>query len=141
MKNLTIEQLKEAISKQVIESQMGGVEYKQNWRREHGKDISAIANHPDILTGWLVVGVNDTGEAVGADQNWAHKTEMDVSTHVKQYLDPTWAVKNIIAFEVNGKHVVAIEITKPGDVVYWDSKAYKLIGSTSHQQNFRQYTK
>lgn len=133
MKNLTIEQLKEAISKQVTESQMSGVEYKQSWRREHGKDISAIANHPDILTGWLVVGVNDIGEAVGADQGWAHKTEMDVSTHIKQYLDPTWAVKNIIAFEVNGRHVVAIEITKPGDVVYWDSKAYKLIGSTSHE--------
>lgn len=105
MKNLTLEQLKVAISTNKKESQMSGVEYKQSWRREHGKDISAIANHPDVLTGWLVVGVNDDAQAVGESQSWAHKTEMDVSTHVKQYLDPTWAVKNIIAFEVSGKYV------------------------------------
>jgi predicted HTH transcriptional regulator len=108
-----------------------GVEFKRNWSQGHGEDISAVANVDQLSSGWLVIGLNDDGTPHGHDENWLKRTELDVSNHIRQYLEPSWAVSRIFGEKINGACCLFIEIKNPQDVVKWNGNAYKLIGTTS----------
>lgn len=129
--NLSVEEIRERLVTGFVEPQLCGVEFKESWGKNSGKDISAIANSPQILRGWLLVGVNDRGELTGRDLEWAKGQEAAISSQVIELLQPTFAVHNIIVLEVKNSYCVAIEIANPGDVVYWGSRAYKLVGTAS----------
>jgi predicted HTH transcriptional regulator len=128
---MEFEALKNFITQGGTEVGHFGVELKRKWQQSCGEDISAIANQENIPTGWLVIGVEDNGNVSGHDENWLKKTEQDVSNHIRQYLEPSWAVKKIFGEAIKGAHCLFIEIENPQDVVKWNGSAYKLIGTTS----------
>ncbi len=121
------------IKKRRIEAQLEGVEFKKSWRQECGKSVSAIANDENIFKGWLVIGINDDGTLAGRDTIWLKKTEQIISNHIIQYLEPSWAVKSITSEKLQSSHCLFIEIQNSQDVVKWNSKAYRLIGTTSSE--------
>lgn len=129
--NLTFEEVRERLLLGSAEPQLSGVEFKESWNKNSGKDISAIANSPQILRGWLLVGVNDRGQLSGRNLEWAKGQEAAISSQIIELLQPTFAVHNILVLEVKNSYCVAVEISNPGDVVYWDSRAYKLVGTAS----------
>lgn len=126
-KNTLIQALKSG----KVESQLEGVEFKQSWNQSHGKDISAIANEESISTGWLVIGVRDNGQCCEHDLGWLTKTEHTVSNHIRDFLEPSWAVKSVASEQIEKGHILIVEIKNPQDVVKWNSRAYKLIGTQS----------
>lgn len=131
---MDFEKLKEAIkSGEVLEIQLHGVEFKEEWRKEHGEKISGIANNEDISLGWVVIGVNDKGEICGYNSAWAQKKEHNISSHIKQYLQPIWAVKDVFSEEINNSHCLFIKISNSQDVVKWNEKAYKRVGTTNRK--------
>lgn len=128
---MLFDELKKKIEEGITEPQLHGVDFKRNWDQKHGQDISAIANHEGIQTGWVVVGVQDSGKVAGFDENWLKNTEQTVSNHIRQYLEPSWAVKRVFGQQINGGCCLFIEISNPQDVVKWNGKAYHLVGTTS----------
>ena len=109
------------------------LDFKSSWRQGHGEDISAIANHHSREGGWLIIGVNDHGKLLNKDLNWLKETEQQVSNHVSEYLEPNLMNIFITGEEISGNHILLIEIIPPDDVVYWNGKAYKLIGTHSEE--------
>lgn len=114
----------------LIESLAAQVELKRSWKQDNGKEISAIANHPSRDGGWLIMGVEDTGHLSRKDQAWLRKTEAEVSNHIEQYLSHTYTV-NISGEAINSSYVILLEIIPIDDVVFWNDKAYKLVGTSS----------
>jgi len=128
---MQFDELKSAIESSNIEAHLIGVDFKRSWHKSHGEDISAIANDQNISTGWLVIGVEDNGKVSGHDETWLKKTEQEVSGHIRQYLEPSWAVKKIFGDKISGAQCLFLEISNSQDIVTWDRSAYKLIGTTS----------
>ena len=128
---MDFDRLKEAIKSRMTEAQLPGVEFKERWSKEYGSKISGIANSEDISVGWLVVGINDTGQTCGYDSVWLKEIEQVVSNHIKQYLQPVWAAESILGHEIMGSYCLFIKISNSQDVVTWDGKAYKRIGTTN----------
>lgn len=128
---MDFEKLKKFILEGNTEVYHSGVEFKRKWQQDCGQDISAIANDENIQTGWLVVGVEDNGALSGHDENWLKKTEQDVSNHIRQYLEPSWAVTRVVGEHIKNAYCLFIEIQNPQDIVSWNGVAYKLIGTTS----------
>ena len=116
----------------VSEVELEGVEFKSSWTQEHGKDISAIANSEHIAKGWLVIGVKNDGSLIAQNSQQLEKIEQKVSSHIQQYLEPSWIVK-ITSEKIEKSSLLFIEIQEPKNVVRWNGKAYKLIGTTSHE--------
>lgn len=109
-----------------------GIELKSSWQQEFGKDICALANTEDQRTGFLIVGVNDKGIPLGYDESWLTKTEQQVTNHILHYLSTTWTAK-VTGHKTSKGHILIIEVKNPGDVVEWNSRAYKLIGTSSRE--------
>lgn len=134
MLRLGLEQIINIInSGNLIEATQIRIELKSVWHPDTGKDISAIANHVDLMGGWVIIGINNQGKLLGKDKNWLIKTEEQISGHINHYLSPCWAVKNVIGREMQGGMCIFIEIINPGDVTEWNKKAYKLTGTVSQQ--------
>ncbi len=131
------ERLVEAIkARSVSEIKYSKIDLKSSWDKKHGKDISAIANHHDKKGGWIIVGIDDNGNIVpNADHGWAKKQESVISSSISTYLSPDYTVVNISVEEIDNHFIIFIEIRNPDDVVYWDHKAYKLIGTASPQMS------
>lgn len=115
----------------LLESTAQGIDLKSTWHVKHGVDISAISNNEKLQGGWLIIGVNDKGHLLGKTEDWLKNTEEKVANNIQQFLNPSF-VCHIFGEIIEKSHVLFIEITKAEEVVYWDSKAYKLIGTTSH---------
>lgn len=131
MSSLTKEQICHNLeANKLTEVTQSAVELKSTWQQANGKDISAIANQLGNQGGWLIVGVDDTGLGLNKDHNWLTTTEQQVRGHINQYLSPTWAAV-VHGVKLSCGHVLLIEIQNPGDVVYWNDKAYKLVGTSS----------
>ncbi|MFC1546368.1 RNA-binding domain-containing protein [bacterium] len=130
---MKFKQLKQSIQDRKIEAQLKGVELKSSWQQYHGKDISAIANNETLVKGWLVLGVDNNGAVIGKDVNWLKTVEQEVTNHIRQYLEPSWAVINVFGEEINGGQCLFIEISNPQDVVKWNGKAYHLCGTSSKE--------
>ena len=70
------------------------IELKSDWGQDAGKRISAIANElTDSDVGYLIVGVSDNGRLLHTNINWLKTTEQQASSHIRQYLSPTHAIK------------------------------------------------
>jgi predicted HTH transcriptional regulator len=129
---LEVEHLLERLEKGSCEEHaLKDVELKSNWEQRHGKDISALANGGTEPTAWLVVGADDKGRVKPKEENWARSTELTVSNHINQFLEPTWTVEQVSTAIVQGSDVVLVRIKSPGSVVRWNGKAYKKVGTTS----------
>ena len=132
MPKLNIDRLIELLEAgQLLEVTEVRVELKSDWQQEHGKDISAIANHSDFTGGWVVIGVNDQGKLLGKDSDWLRQTEAVVSNQINQYLVPSWAAKGVEGKSLPGGSCIIIEIQNPGEVTEWNNKAYKVTGTVS----------
>jgi predicted HTH transcriptional regulator len=106
------------------------LELKEEWAARNGEKLSALANKLDQISTFLAVGVSDTGKATGKSAKWAKKTEEVISQQINQHLDPSHACVSISCHEVQNSWIVVVAIRNPGDVTYWDGKAYKAAGTT-----------
>jgi predicted HTH transcriptional regulator len=133
MPQLSLDQLVSLLeSGDLREVTQSRTELKSDWHQDHGKDISAIANNLALAGGWVVIGVNDQGKLLGKSADWLKRTEEQISSHINQYLSPSWAATVQGKSLVNGGCVL-IEVTNPGDVTEWNKKPYKLTGTVSQQ--------
>lgn len=134
---VTREELLDKISKnQIYEVLESGVELKATWNQDVGKDISAIANKIDRSGGWVVIGCSDKGFVNQANSlDWLIQVEQKASNHINQFLNPDFTVVNIRGENINGQHVLLIEVTSPNEVVRWNDKAYKLVGTVSSEMS------
>ena len=71
------------------------LELKSKWSTDHGKNISAIANHESLTGGWIVVGVDDDGKLTGKDEAWCKKNYEKIGNQINQFLNPMQAVKEV----------------------------------------------
>ena len=128
---MEIDQLKQAIREGKIEPQLNGVEFKSAWHQSHGKDISAIANNNSLLKGWLVIGVNNDGQVMERTINWLKVNEQKLTNHLRSYLEPICAVKNIFSDEIKNEQCLFVEIQNPQDVVKMRKRFFKSKRKTS----------
>lgn len=127
----TIDDVVELVtSAQIREHRHEGFELKKSWEEKHGEKISAFANKLAAEQVWLVIGVSDDGSLAGHPESWAKKTELDVSQHINNKLDPVQTCRNVFCRAVGVSWIVVIEIKNPGDVVYWGTKAFKAAGTS-----------
>lgn len=109
------------------------LELKTSWHQSHGKDLCALANRLEQPIGWMVVGVRPDGTPAGHDETWAEQNEERVSQHVNQYLDPVQSCCEIRCEETPGGWLLVIAVKNPGEVVYWNEKAYVASGTTHRE--------
>jgi predicted HTH transcriptional regulator len=106
------------------------LELKEDWAQKYGVKVSGLANKLDQIITFLVIGVTDAGTPAGQSEAWARKTEEVLSQQFNTLLDPVQACSEISCQQVQGNWVVIVTIRNPGDVTYWDSKAYSAAGTT-----------
>jgi predicted HTH transcriptional regulator len=111
------------------------IELKQSWKKDYGQDASALGNKIDKQCCWLIVGVKDNGILHGLIEKQARQIEQTISQQVNEYLDPVQACMQIYCCEINKNWIVIIQIKNPGDVVYWENRAYVASGTTSRELN------
>lgn len=114
----------------LLEHRHSNLELKESWREDHGPKLSALANRIEQGTGWLVIGVSDKGQVVGRDEKWARTIEEVVSQHINRNLDPVQACTTVECVDSGSAWVLAVCVSNPGAVVYWDSVAFKRAGTT-----------
>ena len=132
MPRLTKEQIIKKISSgKLLEFLIPNVELKSSWRQEYGKDISAIANHFRKEGGWIILGINDDGTLSEWDDKTLIKTEPQVTNHINEYLEPNFKNVIITGEIIDSSHILLIEIIPIDEIVYWNEKAYKLLGTSS----------
>ena len=61
--------------------------------------------------------------------------EQKASNHINQFLSPDFTVVNIRGEAVSGSHILLIEVSSPNEVVRWNEKAYKLVGTQSREMS------
>lgn len=126
---MDINEVKKLICEQrLTEVSDSGIELKASWDQSVGKEISSLANDLSTETKWVIIGVSDTGVLTAKGVGWAQKEEQLISNHLHQYLSPTWAA-NVHPSE---KYII-IEVKNPGDIVYWNSKPYKRVGTQKYE--------
>lgn len=106
------------------------LELKSSWRTEHGRSISAIANHETLTGGWILVGVDDTGKLIGHDEAWCKKNYEKIGNQINQFLNPQQAVKEMHTAFFDGCYCILLEIQNPDYVTNWVERAYKRTGSS-----------
>lgn len=106
------------------------LELKRSWDKKYGEKLSALANRTPSRGGWLVVGVEDRGTLAGHPEQWAKSTEETISQQINERLSPILACKSVRVHEVEGSWVILINVSNPGDVVYWGTHAYTGSGTT-----------
>ena len=128
----------EAIKRSIANGTLSEISYprlelKSKWSIEHGKSISAIANHESLAGGWLVVGVDDRGKLTGEDKNWCSKNYEKIGDQINQHLSPSQAVKEIHSESFEGGYCILLEIQNPAYVTDWCGRAYKRAGSSAKE--------
>ncbi len=99
------------------------LEFKENWRDEYIKILSAFANSKG---GRLVLGINDKRNVIGVN-NWKKLSE-DIPSKTREKFGLTPSVKHA---EISGKKLIIIEI-KPSQVpISYNGKYYRRSGSTT----------
>lgn len=131
-----LDKVSQELIHEVLSAFNGTVELKSDWEKKHGEKISAIANQDSREGGWLIIGINDQGKLLGKDINWLKDLEHKVSSHLAEFLKPNYEAVSVSGEQINGSHILLIEISSPDEVVYWDQKAFNLIGTTKHEMGF-----
>lgn len=122
--------------KNIIEINYTNIELKSSWDQKNGKKISGLANRINSYPSFLVIGIDDNGNYLDKDANWAKTTEESISNHFNQYLDPLQTSKKISCFEYElGKFIIIIEFISPNAVVFWNQKPYKMSGTTCEEMS------
>ena len=109
------------------------LELKSKWHTEHGKSISAIANHESLTGGWLIVGVDDDGKLTGKDKEWCKKKYTEIGNDINQHLSPSQAAKEIYSEAFKDGWCILLEIQNPAYVTDWRGRAYKRAGSSDQE--------
>jgi predicted HTH transcriptional regulator len=109
------------------------VELKSNWKQDYGHKASALANKHHQPRSWLIIGVDDSGCLLNQNEDWARQQEQSISQHLNEKLDPEQACVAVHTSKIDGAYVVIIELTNPGEVVYWGANAYSASGTTIHK--------
>jgi len=111
------------IDKLIKEQESENLEFKNNWRDEYLKTLSAFANSNG---GRLILGKDDKGNIVGVD-NWERLLE-DIPSKIREKLGLTPSVK---CAETSGKKMIIVEI-KPSQIpISYNGKYYRRSGSTT----------
>lgn len=127
----TIEDLTHLISEnKLLEYRATNIELKSSWDKDYGKKISAFSNRLSTSPHWMLIGIKDNGHLCDYDEQWAKKTEENISQHINKYLDPQIACLGISCHEITNKWFLILKLKNPGSVVYWDNSAYKAAGTT-----------
>ena len=121
--------LKKLSSRQLTENE--NVEFKSQWHRDYGKNISAIGNGEE--GGWLIVGIDDKGLLLGKNSGWIKKQEAKIENHISQYLEPNSTVQSISVEVLSNKKFILIEIVNPKAVISWNGKCYKRVGTSTEE--------
>ena len=109
------------------------LELKSEWKTEHGKNISAMANHESLTGGWLIVGIDDSGKLTGRDKGWCKKNYEILGNQINEHLSPSHAVKETYAEYFEGGYAILLEIQNPAYVTNWKGRAYKRSGSSTQE--------
>ncbi len=117
-------------SEKIAEHFYRNIELKEDWAHDNGKKISALANKMEINCSWLIIGVTDSGLPVGKDEKWLKLKEQTISQNINDHLDPIQSCLGIYAKSIDSNYIIIIHIKSPGDVVYWNKKAYKSSGTS-----------
>jgi len=72
----------------------------------------------------------------GHDEKWLKNEEQQISNHINLCLSPVSAVKLINGHAPEKGCFILIKIEQPGDVVFWNNKAYHLIGTSSFERTY-----
>lgn len=128
---VSIDDLIERIGRcEVREHLYRNIELKRDWECDHGKKICCLANKHEIPCAWLIVGVENNGVLSGKDDKWLSTKEENISQHININLDPAQACAGLFTHKFSAGCVIIIKVNSPGDVVYWNKKAYKGIGTS-----------
>ncbi|HRV05090.1 MAG: Divergent AAA domain protein [candidate division TA06 bacterium ADurb.Bin131] len=109
----------------MIENQ--NIEFKQSWRDEFLKVISAFTNSDG---GIIYLGVDDRGNTVGLDNRKAKKLLEDLPNKIKNRLGITAFVT---VEEKEGKKIIRIEVPKSHSPVSYEGKFYIRTGTTTQE--------
>ena len=130
----SFEEVKRVIAKgKLAEITYPRLELKSKWHTEHGKSISAIANHESLTGGWLVIGVDDDGKLTGKDEDWCKRKYAEIGNDINQHLSPSQAVKEVYAEVFKDGWCILLEIQNPDYVTDWLGRAYKRAGSSDQE--------
>jgi predicted HTH transcriptional regulator len=124
------EVLEAAKAGRLAEHRHAGIELKSSWAADYGRKLSALGNHVDQSPRWLAVGISDEGALLGRSEVWARQTEQVLSQQVNDKLSPSQTCVAITCHDVDGSWLVLVKVQNPGDVVYWDDRAYEGAGTT-----------
>lgn len=131
MKINNISELKiELLQKNITEYKFDNVELKRNWDIKYGCKISMLCNSNLDTSCFLVIGVEDSGELAGHNENWLEKNLENVSKHINEKLDPIVTLVDITTEKIESDYVVIIEARNPGIVVKWNKEAFSGHGTT-----------
>lgn len=121
-------------SGKICEVSIANVELKSSWSQDYGTRISAIANElTDHETGYLIVGVSDSGQLIHSGESWLKDTEQRLSSHIRQFLSPTHAVSVQGQLSLDSHYYIVLAIENPGDITSWNHKAYKRVGTQAQE--------
>lgn len=98
-------------------------EFKENWRDEWLKVLSAFAN---TKGGRLILGSDDNGNVIGLG-NWKRLLE-DIPSKVRSKLGLTPSVR---CDEIGGRKVIMVEMNRSQNPISYNGKYYKRSGSTT----------
>ena len=124
--------IKEDLLKQLFIGQLNEsetVEFKEQWRQNNGRSLSAIGNGEE--RGWMIIGVDDNGCLINEDIQSIKKQRPQIESHIIEYLNPSATVQSISIESFKEKHFIVIEITTPTSIVSWNQKYYKRNGSST----------
>lgn len=103
------------------------IEYKQSWRDEFLKAISAFAN---TIGGTLYIGINDNGQIVGVEN--AKKLLEDIPNKI---VDLLGVVAEVSLKREKGKEYISIRVKPYEAPISYKGKYYVRSGSTTQEQN------
>jgi len=111
------------IGELIKQQESENLEFKNNWRDEYLKTLSAFANSKG---GRLILGTDDKRNIIGID-NWERLLE-EIPSKIRGKLGLTPSVK---CAEISGREIIIVEI-KPSQIpISYNGKYYRRSGSTT----------
>jgi predicted HTH transcriptional regulator len=116
------------------------IEFKKslNLRKEGMKALDGMVN-TDGGSGTVVFGVAPDGTVAGVDPKALDRSQQTLAQHIRGKFDPTLSC-DIEVLDCEGKRLIAVRGTRPGDVPLheYDGRAYIREGSTTRQLTLRE---
>lgn len=113
------------IEELIKEQESETLEFKNNWRDEYLRTLSAFANSKG---GNLILGEDDKGNIVGVDNRG--KLLEDIPSKIRGKLGLIPSVK---CAEIGAKKIIIVEIKPSQMPISYNGKYYRRTGSTTRQ--------